>query len=91
MNDLATRLSSALGETSGDVADEMKKQMQKISDNIDEAISQTQSTGREVAKQAKAGFDNVGETVENSIREHPYTTLAIAIGVGALVGSQLRR
>jgi ElaB/YqjD/DUF883 family membrane-anchored ribosome-binding protein len=89
VNDLASQLTGLLGETSEDVSDDMKKRIQRISDDIDGAISQARAKGREVVRQA--GLEGVGDTIENSVREHPFTTLAIAIGVGALVGSQLRR
>jgi ElaB/YqjD/DUF883 family membrane-anchored ribosome-binding protein len=87
MSDLASQLTDALGGE--EIADDMKQRFQQISDNIDEALSQAGSKGREVARQT--GADAIGDKVENSIREHPFASLAIAIGVGALVGSQLRR
>lgn len=89
VSSLANQLTSLLTETGGDVGADMKKRMQRISDNIDQAISQAGSQGREIVRQT--GLDGFGETIESSVREHPYTTLAIAVGVGALVGSQLRR
>ncbi len=89
VSSLANRLTGLLSDTGEDIGDDVKKRIQKISENIDDAISQANSKGRDVVR--RAGLDGVGETIESSVREHPFTTLAIAIGVGALVGSQLRR
>lgn len=89
LGDMAGRLTTLLGEAGEDVADDMKERIQKISDDIDDALSQAGSKGRELVRQS--GLDGVGESVGSSIREHPFATLAIAVGVGALVGSQLRR
>ncbi|MBY6241957.1 YqjD family protein [Methylosinus sp. Sm6] len=88
VSDLASRLSSIGSDPTGDVAEDVKKRIQKISDDIDGAMTEAKSKGREIVQ---AGVEGVGDTVESSIREHPFATLAIAIGVGALVGSQLRR
>jgi ElaB/YqjD/DUF883 family membrane-anchored ribosome-binding protein len=35
--------------------------------------------------------DNLVEGVEETVREHPMMTLAIAVGVGFIVSSALRR
>jgi ElaB/YqjD/DUF883 family membrane-anchored ribosome-binding protein len=86
---LANQLTGLFGESSDELSNEMKKRIQRISDNIDDAISQASSKGRDLVRQT--GLDGVGETIESSVREHPFTTLAIAVGVGAIVGSQLRR
>jgi ElaB/YqjD/DUF883 family membrane-anchored ribosome-binding protein len=89
LSDLASRMSGMGSEAGGEMAEDIKKRMQKLGDDIDGAISQAKSAGREVVRQA--GLEEVGDTVESTIRQHPFATLAIAIGVGALVGSQLRR
>ncbi|PWB82355.1 MAG: hypothetical protein C3F11_12435 [Methylocystaceae bacterium] len=89
VSNLASQLTGLFSETSDEISGDVKKRIQKISDNIDDAISQAGAKGREVVRQT--GLDGVGETIESSVREHPFTTLAIAVGVGALVGSQLRR
>jgi ElaB/YqjD/DUF883 family membrane-anchored ribosome-binding protein len=89
LSDLASRMSSMGSDASSEMADEIKTRMQKLGDDIDGALSQAKSTGRDMVRQA--GLDGVGDTVEGAIREHPFTSLAIAIGVGALVGSQMRR
>lgn len=91
VSNLVAQLTESGGELGGDV----KMRIQKISEDIDEAISQAGSQGRElgreIVRQTQTGLEGVGGTIESSVREHPYTTLAIAVGVGALVGSQLRR
>lgn len=89
VSSLASQLTGMFGDTSDQISSDMKARIQKISDDIDGAISQASSKGRDIVRQT--GLDGVGETIENSVREHPFTTLAIAIGVGAIVGSQLRR
>lgn len=89
VSNLANQLTGMFGDTGDQISTEMKARIQKISDNIDDAISQASSKGRDIVRQT--GLDGVGETIETQVREHPFTTLAIALGVGAIVGSQLRR
>lgn len=86
---LASHLTQALGETGSDMSDEMRKRIQKLGGDIDRVMSDASSKGQEVAR--KMSPDNIGGTIESSIREYPLVSLAIAVGVGALVGSQLRR
>jgi ElaB/YqjD/DUF883 family membrane-anchored ribosome-binding protein len=86
---LAGHLTEALGAVSAEVSGDVRSRMQKLGGDIDRAISDASSKGQQVAR--KMSPDNVGGAIESSMREHPFAALAIAVGVGALVGSRLGR
>lgn len=52
--------------------------------NINEGAQEAADAVREVR-------DTFGEAIEESVRERPYTTLAIAIGLGFVIGAVWRR
>jgi ElaB/YqjD/DUF883 family membrane-anchored ribosome-binding protein len=50
-----------------------------------------QDTGRQAAGAVREISDTVVETIDESIRSRPYTTLAIVAGLGFVLGAALRR
>src|SRR5262249_16260559 len=60
---LAEHLSGFLGDKSEEVAGDVKQGVQKIRENVGEAISQTASKSRALARD---GFDGFGQMIEDS-------------------------
>jgi ElaB/YqjD/DUF883 family membrane-anchored ribosome-binding protein len=85
---LAEHLSGFLGDKSEEVTSDVKQGVQKIRENVGEAISQTASKSRALARD---GFDGFGQMIEDSIQERPFMMLAIAAGVGAILAARLSR
>jgi ElaB/YqjD/DUF883 family membrane-anchored ribosome-binding protein len=88
VSNLADHLTGFLSDKGDDVASDMKQSVQKIREDIEEAISQTAGKSQAFARE---GIDGLGEIIESSVREHPFTMLAIAAGLGAIMSAQLRR
>jgi ElaB/YqjD/DUF883 family membrane-anchored ribosome-binding protein len=59
--------------------------------SADEVISDAQTKGQEAASAVREVSDNFVEALDESIKERPYTTLAIAVGLGFLFGATWRR
>ena len=89
MSSLADQLTGLLSDKGDDIAGDVKQRVQRIRDDIEEGISQASAKGREPAREAHR--EGLGKTIENSVRESPFTMLAIAAGLGAVVASLLRR
>jgi ElaB/YqjD/DUF883 family membrane-anchored ribosome-binding protein len=85
---LAEHLSGFLGDKSEEVAGDMKQGVQKIRENVGEAISQTASKSRALARDR---FDGVGQMIEDSVQERPFMMLAIAAGLSAILATRLSR
>ena len=84
VSSLADHLTGFLTDKGDEVAGSAKQSVQ----NIGDALSETAAKSRSLARD---GFDGFSEIIENSVRERPFTMLAIAAGLGAVVAAQLRR
>jgi ElaB/YqjD/DUF883 family membrane-anchored ribosome-binding protein len=79
------RLLSASGE---EAVGEAKTRMRQMRDDIDETVSAAGARGREALSDVS---ENIGVALEGSLQEHPFTTVALALGLGFLCGTALRR
>jgi ElaB/YqjD/DUF883 family membrane-anchored ribosome-binding protein len=73
-------LSDSAGEFVGEKAEEMKSRLEQAQINLQEFYNSTR-------KKVVTGARRADET----IRTHPYESLAVALGVGVLLGALLRR
>jgi ElaB/YqjD/DUF883 family membrane-anchored ribosome-binding protein len=88
---LAEDVGSSLTVTGDDALSEVKTQIRQIKDSMDAIISDVGEKGREATEAVRDVTHDFAETVEESVRARPLTTIAIAIGVGILFGMTLRR
>jgi ElaB/YqjD/DUF883 family membrane-anchored ribosome-binding protein len=59
--------------------------------NIEGAVSDAASKGQEAVAAVRDVSDNMVEVIEESVQKRPFTTLAIAAGIGFLIGTTWRR
>jgi ElaB/YqjD/DUF883 family membrane-anchored ribosome-binding protein len=64
---------------------------QRAKSSVDDAMSGAQDTGRDAADALREVSDHFVEAIDESIKTRPYTTLAIAAGLGFLFGMTWRR
>lgn len=88
---LAEDVGRSLTISGNDALSEVKTQIERINDSIDAIVSDVGEKGREASEAVRDVTHDFAETVEESVRARPLTALAIAIGVGALIGMTLRR
>lgn len=69
-----------------------------VSDRASEKMSQLRSRLQDLQERASSAYGDAREKVvagakktDETIRSHPYESLAIALGVGVLLGALLRR
>jgi ElaB/YqjD/DUF883 family membrane-anchored ribosome-binding protein len=58
---------------------------------VDDAMADAQETGREAVDAMRDVSDNFVGAIDDSLKQRPYTTLAIAAGLGFLFGVLWRR
>jgi ElaB/YqjD/DUF883 family membrane-anchored ribosome-binding protein len=81
-----------LAEQVGDIlTDRGNTAWQRAKSSVDDAMSGAQDTGREAADALRQVSDHFVEVIDESIKTRPYTTLAIAAGLGFLFGMTWRR
>lgn len=87
LKNLAADADALLRATAGDAGEKAAETRARLSAAIEKAratCSQLQARGIASARQAAEGVDD-------TIREHPYQAIAVALGVGLLLGALLRR
>jgi len=59
--------------------------------NIDDVVTDAKAKGSEAVGAVRDVSDNVVNALDQSLKRNPYTTLALAIGVGVLFGATWRK
>ncbi len=62
-----------------------------VKSSVDDAMSGAQDTGQEAMDAVREVSDSVIGTIDKSLKQRPYTTLAIVAGLGFLFGLRWRR
>jgi ElaB/YqjD/DUF883 family membrane-anchored ribosome-binding protein len=63
----------------------------KAKSNVEGVITEAQDKGMEAVDAVREVGDNMLEAVDESLKKRPYTTLALALGIGFLFGATWRR
>ena len=59
--------------------------------NIDGVVTDAQAKGSEAVGAVRDVSDNLVNALDQSLKRNPYTTLALAIGLGVLFGATWRK
>src|SRR5262249_25564589 len=85
---LAEQVTELVSQTRHQALGDVKKRIQNISNSVEAIMAKN---GHEAINVVRDATNNVRDTLEEEIRSHPMTTLAVAVGVGFLFGSSWRR
>ena len=81
-----------LAEQVGDIlADKGNAAWRRAKSSVDGVVSDAQDKGREAADAVREVSDNFVDAIDESIKNRPYTTLALVAGLGFLFGATWRR
>jgi ElaB/YqjD/DUF883 family membrane-anchored ribosome-binding protein len=59
--------------------------------NVEGVMSDVTAKGQEAVDAVRDVGDNVVDAIDDSLKKRPYTTLALAVGIGFLFGAMWRR
>jgi ElaB/YqjD/DUF883 family membrane-anchored ribosome-binding protein len=59
--------------------------------NVEGALTEAHDKGKEAVDAVREVGDNMAEALDRSLKQRPYTTLALALGIGFLFGATWRR
>jgi ElaB/YqjD/DUF883 family membrane-anchored ribosome-binding protein len=88
---LAQQVASLLGVTGSQALREVKAQMSRAKQSLDGVLSDAGEKGMEAVDTVRESTDTVLESLEDTVRQRPFATLAIALGLGFLFGASWRR
>jgi ElaB/YqjD/DUF883 family membrane-anchored ribosome-binding protein len=58
---------------------------------VDEALADAEGKGREAVDAVREAGSHMTDVIDESLKQRPYTTLALAVGIGFLFGATWRR
>jgi ElaB/YqjD/DUF883 family membrane-anchored ribosome-binding protein len=64
---------------------------ENIKSNIEGVVSDATAKGQEAVDAVREVGDNMADAIDESLKKRPYTTLALAVGIGFLFGAMWRR
>jgi ElaB/YqjD/DUF883 family membrane-anchored ribosome-binding protein len=88
LRDDVTRLTQQLA---GILAAKGNKAWSRAKTNVEGVISDAQDAGMEAVGAVREVGDNAVDAIDESLRKRPYTTLALAVGIGFLFGATWRK
>ncbi len=88
---LTERITEALNAFSGEAAKKARRGYREARRNIDAALSDAQAQGNAAVEAAQEAAASIEETLENAIQERPIAAIALAAGLGFLIGVTWRR
>ena len=87
---LAGQVEEGYGRATGDVKSEVAGKLRQAEGAAQELYGQVKdqvrSTASSAADAVSSGVDKADDVVRDMIEHHPYTTAAIALGLGILIG-----
>jgi uncharacterized protein YjbJ (UPF0337 family) len=90
VRNLAGQVEEGYGRATGDVKGELAGNLRQAEDTAQEAYGQVKDQVRNTAAGAadavSAGVDKADDILRDMIEQHPYTTAAVALAVGYLIG-----
>jgi len=85
---LAEEVAGLMSSSGGQALDEVKDRIRRIRTSLDDLVSDAGTRGRDALREAG---DTVSTAIEESLKERPITTLALAVGIGFLLGASWRK
>ena len=71
--------------------EQVKDQVRRAQAAANSAISDAQATGKDAVDAFREVADTFGDALDDSLKHRPYATLAMAAGIGFLLGAVWRR
>lgn len=87
---LAGQVEEGYGRATGDVKSELAGKLRQAEGTAQELYGQVKdqvkTTAASAADAVSAGVDKADDVLRDMIEHHPYTTAAVALGLGFLIG-----
>jgi ElaB/YqjD/DUF883 family membrane-anchored ribosome-binding protein len=85
---LAGQVGELLSAGGAEALSGLKQRVRGAQDKLDDTMADVGERGREALSEVS---DHLGEALQESMQEHPLTTIALAVGLGFLFGTAWRR
>jgi ElaB/YqjD/DUF883 family membrane-anchored ribosome-binding protein len=88
---LSDQIADAASDIGAVAQDQAKRGLKHARANVDAVVADASDRAGAIARTAQMEASSIGDALEDVIRERPLSTVAIALGLGFLVGATWRR
>jgi ElaB/YqjD/DUF883 family membrane-anchored ribosome-binding protein len=88
---LTNQITDVINRFTGDARKQARHHYKEARENVDSAIEDVSARGGAALEAAQDAAGSIGETLEDMIAERPLATVALALGLGFLIGVTWRR
>jgi len=88
---LTDQITEAINTFAGTASKQARRSYKQARENVDSAIDEASERGSAVMEAAQDAAYSIEETLEDVIAQRPLATVAIALGLGFLIGVTWRR
>jgi uncharacterized protein YjbJ (UPF0337 family) len=85
------QVEEGFGRATGDVKTQLQGKARQVEGTLQEVYGQAKETAADAADAIRESASEAGDFLRTTIEERPYTTAAIALGIGFLIGRFGRR
>jgi uncharacterized protein YjbJ (UPF0337 family) len=85
------QVEEGFGRATGDVKMQVQGKARQAEGALQDLYGQAKETAADAAEAIRESADEAGDFLRTTIEERPYTTAAIALGIGFLIGRFSRR
>jgi uncharacterized protein YjbJ (UPF0337 family) len=85
------QVEEGFGQVTGDVKTQLQGKAKQMEGTLQDVYGQAKETAAEVAEAIQERASDANDFLRTTIEERPYTTAAIALGIGFLIGRFGRR
>jgi uncharacterized protein YjbJ (UPF0337 family) len=85
------QVEEGFGRATGDVKTQLQGKARQMEGTLQEVYGQAKETAADAAEAIRESAGEAGDFLRTTIEERPYTTAAIALGIGFLIGRFGRR
>ncbi|TYO66639.1 DUF883 domain-containing protein [Bradyrhizobium hipponense] len=88
---LTDQIADALNTFSKSTSKQARRGYRQARENMDSAIDDMSERGSAMMDAAQDAYGSIEETLEDAITQRPLATVALALGIGFLIGAAWRR
>jgi uncharacterized protein YjbJ (UPF0337 family) len=85
------QVEEGFGRATGDVKTQLQGKARQMEGTLQDVYGQAKETAADAADAIRESASEAGDFLRTTIEERPYTTAAIALGIGFLIGRFGRR
>jgi uncharacterized protein YjbJ (UPF0337 family) len=83
---VAGKVEEGIGRATGDVKSELQGKARQIEGDLQNFYGQAKDKAAEAAEVVRESAGDVDDFIRKTIEQRPYTTAAVALGIGFLIG-----